>query len=351
MNIIDRIIVKVKKGKFRQIRVLGILVFEYYKENNKVVNLQMSLFKKCHVEKSKPVFYLKINRNTDYTFLCLQHWIDVLSVSNRDFFILCDNLQLEKEVLRKVIFPNSNIKFIGSCKNSRLKKYVKKIATKWWPKATFAHLTTFYHAKQNNIKEFWNIDADDTMFALEPEDIRSILQNVENYSKTNNIDAISLDMWHSRTRQRHWSFGITYINNFSEIFNILDSLTNTDWQNNYKDCDVAFNLDWFFTYLKDEKKYKIESFYIENCYFIHWGNFLINAIGSSICFWQNGYLNFVILKDIYKDNSLGMVPIADDCIKFSLENNNYSCFEKFANKYISNLKYFPPELKKLHNIK
>ena len=118
-----------------------------------------------------------------------------------------------------------------------------------------SHLTTFYHAKQNNIKEFWNIDADDTMFALEPEDIMSILQNVENYSKTNNIDAMSLDMWHSRTRQRHWSFGITYINNFSEIFNILDSLTNTDWQNNYKDCDVAFNLDWFFTYLKDEKKY------------------------------------------------------------------------------------------------
>lgn len=86
MNIIDKIIVKVKKGKFRQIRVLGILVFEYYRENNKVEKFHVSFLKKSRVDKDKPVFYLKINRNTDYTFLCLQHWIDVLAVSNRDFF-------------------------------------------------------------------------------------------------------------------------------------------------------------------------------------------------------------------------------------------------------------------------
>lgn len=189
------------------------------------------------------------------------------------------------------------------------------------------------------------------MFALEPKDIMSILQNVENYSKANNIYAMSLDMWYSRTLQRHWSFGITYINNFSEIFDILENLTNSDWQNNYKDCEAAFNLDWFFTYLKDKKNYKIESFYIENCYFIHWGNFLINAIGSSICFWQNGFFNSVILKDIYKNKSLGIIPIADDCIKFCLENNNSGCFEKFANKYISNINSLAPELKQLHNVK
>lgn len=351
MKFFEKIKIKIKSGKLRQVRVFDIPVIEYGKVNNEIIKPRLILFKKFNINKSKPIFYLKINRNEEYTYLCLQHWIDSLGSSNNDFFILCDKPKLEREVLKRIIFPNANIKFIKSFKNKKLKQYVQKIATKWWPKATFAHLTTFFHAKQNNITEFWNIDADDTMFALEPIDISNMLQNVENYTKSNDIKVISLDMWHSRTREKHWSFGITYVNNFAELFNILNNLTNTEWQNYYKNYDIAFNLDWFFTYLKNKEHYKIESFYFESCYFIHWGNFLINTIGSNICFWHNKFLTFPILKNIYNDNFLGNIPIAENCIKFDLDKKCITDFGKFADKYISNIKFFPPELQKLHNIK
>ncbi len=341
--------INIKNGKLKQIRVFEIPILEYGIKNQKKIRPRCPLFYQFKFDNKKPVFYLKINRDTDYTYLCLQHWIDTLDYLDRDFYILCDRQKLEKNVLRKITFYNTNIKFIKSCKNSALKKIVDKIATKWWFNATFAHLTTFFHARQNKINKFWNIDADDTMFALEPQEIGNLLKNVEKYAAKEDIKTLSLDMWHSRTRKKHWSFGITYNNNFLEIFDIFNSLKNSSWQKFYEKYDIAFNLDWFFTYLKDKMKYKIESFYVENCYFIHWGNFIINPIGSSICHWHAGILAFPVLSEIYKDNDLGKIPVANDCIKFEI---NKTCdFGDFVYKYLSNIKHFPKELQNLHRVK
>ncbi len=351
MKIFEKIKINIRNGKIRQIRFCDIPIIEYGIENNKKIRPYLVFFHKRKINRQKSVFYLKINRDEEYTYLSLQHWLDTIALKKHDFFILCDNQKLERNVLRKIVFADSNIKFIRSMRNAKLQKIVEKIATKWWSKATFAHLTTFFHARKNSITNFWNIDADDTMFVLDTKDIDNVLTNVEDYSVQNGIRAISLDMWHSRTRMKHWSFGITYINNFYEVYDICEELADSSWQKNYTECEIAFNLDWFFTYLKEFKHYRIESFYVSNCLFIHWGNFLINPIGSNVCYWQDGYLNYPILIYIYNDEVLGRIPIALDCKEFHSNAALGLMSNKLLFKHVSNIKFFPQELKRLHNIK
>lgn len=334
MKFYKKIEVNLLLGRLFRFYLLGLPLFQVEVRTDGKMNFSLPLFQKKSIDKSKPVFYLKINRDEEYTFLCLQHWINTLNALGNDFIIICDKPELELKVLRRIRFASSNIKFINSCKNSFLKSFVKIVATKWWKKATFAHLTTFYHAQKHSITKFWNIDADDTMFALEPEEIATMLRRVEDYANSVNIKTISLDMWRSRTDKNHWSFGITYVNNFKEIFDTLKNIKTADWQKNYTHLALAFNLDWFFTYLKDNNLFKIETFYFENTSFIHWGSFLINTIESNICTWKGNKLSYPVLLNIYNDKTHGQIPIADDCIKFELDNGVESNFYKFAYKYI-----------------
>ena len=331
LRFFERIQIKNNSGTSKLVCVFGIPVLQYANIDGR---RKYCLPAKKQIDKTQPVFYLKINRRDDYVFLCFQHWIDTISSMNRDYYILCDNKKLEKEVLKRIVFPDSNIKFIKSCKNKKLERIVNKISTKFWIKATYAHLTTFYHASQNNFNAFWNIDADDTLFCMHPEKLSNYLKEVEIYANTNDIAAFSLDMHRSRTRGRHWSFGITYTRMNTDWFKILNDNPNTEWQKYYDNYDYNFNIDWFFTYLRDYKNIKNETFYINNSAFIHWGNFLTNMIGAGIFNWGNGTLKFPIILGTIEDEFFGKIPIAKDCIKFESDMND-KANHKFIIDYVT----------------
>lgn len=316
MKFFEKVKTNLRNGKLRQIRILGFPILQYYRENSKETNYRIPFLCKKLINKTKPVFYLKINRQDAYSFLCLQHWIDTIESIGADYFILCDKEKLERDVLKRIIFPNTNIKFLKSCRNKKLKMIVDKIATKFWIKATYAHLTTFYHAQKNNISSFWNIDADDTLFCMEPQILANYLKKIEQYAETKDFGSFSLDMHRSRTLGRHWSFGITYTRMNTDWFSILNNNPDSSWQKHYEKYDYEFNLDWFFTYLKDFKNIKNETFYIDNSYFIHWGNFLTNVIGSGVFNWKNNRLYFPIILSVLNDKYFGNIQIADDCHKF-----------------------------------
>lgn len=72
-----------------------------------------------------------------------------------------------------------------------------------WKNAGYAHLITFYHAKQYHYPYFWNIDADDTCIYLLPERVGELLCTIENYVKKNQVHTISIDMWISKTQDSH----------------------------------------------------------------------------------------------------------------------------------------------------
>jgi hypothetical protein len=314
-----------KEDKCMKLRILGKTIYSS---------------KKIPLEKDKkdvPVFYLKVNRDAAYTIDCIQGWINIINEIGADFYFVCDNKMLEYKILRKCYFRNGDIKFISSI-GKPINKVANSLYTGPWENATHAHLTPFYHARKRGIKKFWNIDADDTTILLNPVKVAEVLGQVEKLSEKECISAISLDMWRSRTYGKHWSLGVLYINDNVDFCHVFESNKDLSWIKKVEGYDDAFNLDWFFSYLKLQGKIKIETFYIDNCYFIHWGNFILDPTFSGIYLWKDGKVIFPILKDIYKNTEMGVLDIAD-CYKISVEIDEQECIDMLENK-ICGVRFF-----------
>lgn len=157
----------------KQYRIFNVPVLEVYIRNLESKKLHYSIlpfFKKDRSYFENPVnkhtFYLKVNNINNTSFQCIQHWINIIGWLKADFYIICDNDILENMIYNRIRFNNKNIKFIKSAYKP-LTNIVKNISTPFWSKATYAHLTAFLHAKKHKIQNFWDIDADDTMFLVE----------------------------------------------------------------------------------------------------------------------------------------------------------------------------------------
>lgn len=321
MQLFEKITITLKDGKSRIIKICGIPVLQYDKEvlgNSTNVSYYFPK-KKNQKNDKKLVFYLKVHNGDNVTFLCLQNWINVVSAIGGDYYIVCDKDCLKSNILKRIVFPDSDIKFIKS-QRKKLKKVIANLTTPIWKNPGYAHATTFYHASKNGIEEFYNIDADDTLFLTDPIKTTEILQKVRDYAKWQNIELFSLDMWRSRTHNKAWTFGVTYIQNPTKFVDIANKESGA-WKENYLGCDNGLNIDWYITYLKNTNKMRAETYYIENCSFIHYGprrDFLANIVGSYLCYWQNGLLTFPIISEIYKNKEVGIIPISNECIKFDL---------------------------------
>lgn len=295
-------------------------------------------FPKQKIDKTKQMFYLKVNKLEKYSFLSLQHWINIIKEMNADFIIICDKKELEKQIYKKINFYDDklyNIKFIKSY-SKPFKNFINKLVDPFWVRAGNAHLTTYYHAKLNNIENFWNIDADDTTILLEPNKIAGILKDISNYANKNNISNLSLDMWRSRTAGKQWSFGITYTNMNIDYFDIFEKETNLNWRKYRKDGFYlkTVSLDCYFTYCRDVKNMKNETFYIENMYFIHWGDFLFHIFGSWFSCHKNNVLYFPILDNILHNKDFSKCNIDKDCIKFDYNIKEEEGYNFLNNKFV-----------------
>lgn len=341
------ITIKLQKGysKLFKIKHIPILQTDYIDGKK---TFKIPLFSKFKTQ-NKPVFYLKISKKQDYFYVIFQHWINIINELNADFYIVCDDIKLENRLLRRLVFKDSNIKFIRSQRTSKLEQIVKHIATPLWRKATFAHLTTFWHAKKYGIKEFWNIDADDTMLCLKPSECAKLIEEVQDYARKNDISVFSYDMWKSRTKGKHWSFGISFIRQNVDYFKYFRQNKDFCWIEKYKEFDNNWNLDWFFNYLKDSKNIKIESFYIDNLMFFHVGDMLFNIIGSSVYLWHDGFVEFPILKHVYGDSILSKFPVSKDVVKFDTK-MQLKHSQNYALKEISCIYLFSKETRALHSV-
>jgi hypothetical protein len=144
-----------------------------------------------------------------------------------------------------------------------------EIADNRWKKAADAHLTTFYHAQENNITSFWNIDADDTSFCLPPAKVASALLQVEKCAVENNIEIFSLDMLRSMNQGAAWSFGVTY--NYTEKHNWMQIIELYCRDKEYKTFQkLLVQIDYYIYYLSETYHFPVGSFYIKNTNFVHW---------------------------------------------------------------------------------
>lgn len=262
-------------------------------------------------------FYLKINRRERYTFRNLQYWIDIVEgIEGADYCILCDNAVLQTEVMEQVRFTKEPVSFLKSEKRSAdLREIVPNITNARWENAGYAHLTTFWDAKEKGYSCFWNIDADDTYICLKSERAGELLHEVEAYAAENQIDMMSLDMWTTRTYGNHWSFGITYINNRVDWMSVMKRYCRDE---ELKARQIP-NADGYFSCLKTCTPLSIETFYFENLRFIHYSDdFFKRPDVSGFFIWKEGKLNLPILSYCFGLEQLGRLQIAKQVIKLDI---------------------------------
>lgn len=310
---------KYTNGEAYQIRFFDIPILQFEISKNKGIHrFKIPLLRK--LKKDKTIFYLKINSNNYlYSLFCLYHWLNTVNEIGADYYILCDDRQLEYKLLDCMLFPNDNVKFIRS-NRKKYKNIVKVSCTKKWENAAYAHLTTYLHAKKHGIKEFWNIDADDTIFFEKVDILAKTLEKISDYAKKNNYHSFSLDMHRSAFRGLQWTFGITFTQMNVDLDKIFSKFTNKQWQYEYH-CKVMnspkdnfeSNLDTFFTYLKDKKLLNIGTFNVKNLYFIHWGNCFMDYLFRAIQVTKDdNYMHYPFLKSI--DSNKANIPMAKDVV-------------------------------------
>lgn len=340
MKVIELEKINLKNRKIRRVKFFNLTILQYEKNKNCKNVVKFFPQNKTEINRDNTFFYLKVNSYSFYTIKALQHWIDIIHYFNGDFIIICDNNKLKRYILKNVKFYNENIKFIQSIKEP-LKNIVREIITGFWANAAYAHLTTFFHAKKNGIKNFWNIDADDTIIAAPPQEVAHFLQQVEQYAIENDISLFSYDMWRSRTRSKAWTFGVTYTRNINQLIDKF-KIADRRWQEEYKNCDQALNIDWFCTYLRDNHLAKIETFYTENCYFLHMGDFIFDPVGKFISYFKNKTVNYPLINTLYNNHEMGQIPIANDSIFV-----NSSITEESSSKFLNSLLIYDEKYPKL----
>ena len=261
-----------------------------------------------------PVFYLKVNKETPDFRRYFEKWIKIVSLMNGNYYILCDNPKIQDYISNSPLIDDKKI--LQSNRTLYSDVVYKMFANKWFNTA-FAHLTVLEHSKMQNIKWFWNIDADDTNILLNAEHCAKLLNKVQIYASKDYKDAYSLDMWRSRTNKVHWSFGITYMRNNIDWLGLFEK--NYD-KKNWLSTNRDFNLDWFYTYLKDSGFLQLETFYFENVYFKH--------LNDNILFWNNNSLHYCYQDLSVRENSSTKIDIANDCIKFLPNISKEECYKE-----------------------
>lgn len=318
MKVIQKVKIKLQDKVIKYVKFLGFSIVKYSKdiETKKYTLFELFPANTSKINVGKKMFYLKVNSCSYLSLRCIQYWIDIIYALNADFHFVCDNDVLKSHILRNIKFYDENIKFIKSVRIKKYKDILDNIATKNWMKAGFAHLTTFINAKQNNIKEFWNIDADDTLFLLNPDKVAKLLECAESYANKNNLKIFSLDMHETETSGKHWSFGITYTKDPMYWLDIIVQNTDKNWQYEYTKYTSSFNLDWFFTYLRDTgyKDY-ISTFYFDNLKFAHLGFMHTIYIAFTITHWISGNMYFPLLLEQKDSMSKKSLPISENCVK------------------------------------
>ena len=295
-------------------------IFEFHRKNlneKREFSLCGSLPKRNIT--SDDVFYLKINTDRPYAYKCLSHWINIVQEYGADFYIVCDSLVLKYKILKNVPFHSLDVKFIKSIKNKNTKRITKFFCDKWWHKCSYAHLTSFFHARKIKAPFFWNIDADDTMILARPATASNMLKSAKKYAIENSLDAFSIDMATSYTYGRHWTFGVTLVNNSSDWQEKFEQAKKT-WKG-YYNFSETMNIDWVMTSMRDNGISNNKTFYAENMNFFHFGDFFITL--HDLLIFKKGKVKYNIFNKFF-DNKLGIFPIYRDSVCVSSFSENES---------------------------
>ena len=220
--------------------------------------------------------FLKCNRETLPSLICLDFWIKVFL--DYKVTIICDlfdvtNSQPSPE-LKKVA---GNIPIINT-DYSLSKPFGHLLKVERWHNVCSSNLTCF---KTNSSNNFWLIDADDTQFLTTDIDmIKEKVKRAEQYFVTGNLDGLSLDFYRE-IKKDHWSFGMVLFRGTLDLAP-LAKLTPDDL---YKYKGLILNFDSVLDYARRSGAMNFQSFVFDNCFFQHWLE--QPALPYGIYFWKD----------------------------------------------------------------
>ncbi len=342
-----------KKVKFstpgyqiKTIFCLGFLLCQYIKikRYNKILDkfktyyfIRQPFFYKP--KQNQRIFYLKVHRVHRTAIDCIRQWVNIVNKMHAFIYFVCDNPNMKEEIYKNIKLPNKKFKFIKSDRKTlrhEINKILHKVErAKMWKRIAYSLLTPYVHAQKNNIHVSYNIDADDILLCAEPKKVAEAFIEAENYALKNDIDLLNFDMFYSKSYGVHWSFGVVICTNPSNCLNTLK--TNTDWRTNkkliekYNICwldKFNFNVDWFFTFLRDTNQLNMKTFYIENAVVAHMPDIILEHGWAFMLQWKDNNIHFPILTNFYKRAVWDNVPIPAECIKIdvNLQDEDYKHF-------------------------
>lgn len=308
----------------RRIYLFGIPLIEYKKVDGK---LRFSKVKTEHPDNAdQRVFYLKVNRVHQTSFNCIQQWLDIADKLNAFCYFVCDNKQMEYEIFNSkspcYFYPGVGFQFIKSDRVT-LKTQISTILSnveryKLWQRIAYSMMTPFTHALKNGYKHSYNIDADDILLMGDPRLIAQAFIEMENQAEKHDIDCFNLDMFVSKSFGAHWSFGVVYMRAPQKCLDVMKK--NLDWRSksdlhkkfkiNYLDT-FNFNVDWFFTYLRDSRQLNLKTFCVNNLLICHMPDIAITRHWAFVFQWKNDNIYFPLLDHLYNDKKWATIPIAN----------------------------------------
>lgn len=323
-SIFNKVKIRFVDGQIvRRIYLFGIPLIDYKKVDGK---LRFSKVKSQHPDNAdQRVFYLKVNRVHQTSFNCIQQWLDIADKLNAFCYFVCDNKQMEYEIFNSkspcYFYPWVGFQFIKSDRVT-LKTQIGTILSKverykLWQRIAYSMMTPFTHALKNGYKHSYNIDADDILFMGDPRLIAKAFIEMENQAEKHDIDCFNLDMFVSKSFGAHWSFGVVYMRAPQKCLDVMEK--NLDWKSksdlhkkfriNYLDT-FNFNVDWFFTYLRDSKQLNLKTFCINNLLICHMPDIAISRHWAFVFQWKNDNIYFPLLDHLYNDKKWATIPIA-----------------------------------------
>lgn len=346
MDFIKKITVNTGKYRIRKVFLCGLPLYEYIKINryNKKTKAKKtykfySLRGFAKQQKSQRVFYLKVHRVHRTSFDCIRQWVNVAGEMNAFIYFVCDNPEMQREILNRIKFPNKNFKFIKSDRKT-IKTQIQKILHNverqaLWERIAFSMMTPFIHAVKNKTQISYNIDADDILLCIEPKKIRDAFLKAEEYAYLKKLDLFNIDMFLSKSFGVHWSFGVVLCTNPQKCLDVVKR--NTNWRENkklineYKICwldKFNFNVDWLFTFLRDTKQLNMGTFCINNALVAHMPDIILEHGWAFMLKWKDNNAYFPILQQLYLRKVWDSVPIPTNCciINVDLSEDDYKKF-------------------------
>ena len=282
--------------------------------------------------------YLKVNRPSDYFIPSVKNAVEIMQfLPNRKIFFICDNPQIRAQIEKEVDLSSLKFGWIQSQRDDPdVKLIVNKATVPMWNNAGFAHMTTFWHARENHFENFWNMDADDFRFFDPPEKVAKMFDEVERVADEKQIKIFSLDLWPTLSYGKHWSFGTTYVDNrFPWIDNLKKIVTSDSAMENYHIfVTCGRNIYWFFTFLRLTRHIRgIETFYVESLRFAHHLPDLYLNFFAGIRYCESNRYHISFFENDFGLGESGSIPIDYEVYKIDIGLTVEDSHEYFRTHY------------------